>query len=85
MQLVKTLYFIKGDNQCIFVIKYFFSTCKQVKTEKYLKIFFIFRTFVCIELSQDEYDLLEYVKAVDKSFAEFKLPPYYSVRIVFSV
>ncbi|XP_059178226.1 U6 snRNA phosphodiesterase 1-like, partial [Physella acuta] len=36
------------------------------------------RTFVCIELSQDEHDLLEYVKAVDKCFAEFKLPPYYS-------
>ncbi|CAG5132413.1 unnamed protein product [Candidula unifasciata] len=36
------------------------------------------RTFVVIELSvEDNKEFLEYVRAVDKSFAEFKLPAYY--------
>ncbi|CAL1539978.1 unnamed protein product [Lymnaea stagnalis] len=35
------------------------------------------RTFVCLELSQDETDFIDFVKAVDKSFGEFKLPSYY--------
>ncbi|KAI8790388.1 U6 snRNA phosphodiesterase [Biomphalaria glabrata] len=35
------------------------------------------RTFICIELSQDDTEFVQYVKAVDTCFLEFKLPVYY--------
>lgn len=35
------------------------------------------RSFVCLELSEDDTELLNYVKAVDDCFEDFKLAPYY--------
>ncbi|XP_005108931.1 U6 snRNA phosphodiesterase [Aplysia californica] len=35
------------------------------------------RTFLCLELAEEDTLLREYVYAVDKSFAEFRLPEYY--------
>ncbi|KAK3757988.1 hypothetical protein RRG08_058300 [Elysia crispata] len=35
------------------------------------------RTFVCLELSDDDTELLKYVEAVDNSFKDFRLSPYY--------
>ncbi|GFN89848.1 U6 snRNA phosphodiesterase [Plakobranchus ocellatus] len=35
------------------------------------------RTFLCIELSDDDTELLQYVKVVDNCFKDFKLAPYY--------
>ncbi|GFR71865.1 U6 snRNA phosphodiesterase [Elysia marginata] len=34
-------------------------------------------TFVCLELSEDDTELLNYVQAVDSCFKDFKLAPYY--------
>ncbi|RUS84176.1 hypothetical protein EGW08_008063 [Elysia chlorotica] len=35
------------------------------------------RTFVCLELADDDTELLKYVEAVDSSFKDFRLAPYY--------
>ncbi|KAH9490105.1 poly(U)-specific 3'-to-5' RNA exonuclease [Bulinus truncatus] len=35
------------------------------------------RTFICIELSQEDTEFMQYVTAVDKCLLEFKLPVYY--------
>ena len=44
--------------------------------------FFTFRTFICVELSEEDTDCLyKYISAVDLSFKDFNLQKYYEVIV----